>query len=223
MRARLLATTMIALGVSGCGKDAPDPALGPAPEPEAQAPSGPVLLCIGDSLTAGYGVLESEAWTQRLAEALEARGSEWTVRNAGVSGDTSAGVVRRLDWLLTEDVDVVFLAIGANDGLRGTPLSETKRNLEAIALAVKKAGKRLVLAGQKIPANYGPEYTEGFEALYRDLAEAQGVPLMPFLLEGVGGVAAMNLPDGIHPNAKGHAHIAERVLAFLDEEGIWGG
>lgn len=224
----LLVLAALTLAAAGCREEAPAVSPSPAkasattPEPTEPATEGPVILFVGDSLTAGYGVGEDEAWTWRVGQALKRRGSRWTVRNAGVSGDTSAGVVRRMDWLLADDVEVVFLSIGANDGLRGMPLAETKRNLDAIADQVAAKGKTLVVAGMKLPPNYGPEYTQGFEALFADLAKARGSKHLPFLLEGVGGHADKNLPDGIHPNPAGHEVIAKHVLAFLDRERILG-
>jgi acyl-CoA thioesterase-1 len=123
-------------------------------------------------------------------------------------------------WALTPDVKLVFVCIGANDGLRGTPLRETKANVDALLRELKKDGRAVVLAGIKIPPNYGKPYADGFAALFPELARAHRVPLLPFLLEGVAADPALNLPDGIHPNADGQKVIAKTVLAFLDKEGL---
>ena len=194
------------------------------PEPElaeaAESPAKPVFLFLGDSLTAGYGVAMDEAYPALLAERWDRDGLRYEVRNAGVSGSTSAGVLENLDWHLQDGVHTVFVAIGANDGLRGLDLDETERNIGRIVAGARERGARVVLAGMKIPPNYGPEYAARFEDMYRRLAKRHGVPLLPFLLDGVGGVAAMNVEDGIHPNAAGHRLIAKTVHEFLDREGL---
>jgi acyl-CoA thioesterase-1 len=219
-----LALSLFSLALSGCSKDVPAPPAASAAFTEAAAPGGPrtTWLFVGDSLTAGLGVGSDEVYTAHVARAMADRGLAWTVRNAGVSGDTTAGVLRRIDWLLTPDVHTAFLVIGGNDGLRGLPVEEAERNLDRIAEIAKAKGVRLVLGGMKIPTNYGAEYTRDFEALFPRVAARHSLPLMPFFLDGVGGVAEMNQPDGIHPNAKGHALLAERVMRFFDEEGLLG-
>lgn len=190
-----------------------EPAPSPAPAPEASA--RPVLLFLGDSLTAGYGVAGDEAYPALLQE----RHPELEIRNAGVSGSTSAGVLENLAWNLTPEVKFVFLAIGANDGLRGLDLKDTEANLEAIVAACAANGAAVALAGMKIPPNYGKEYASRFEAMYPSVARRGKIPLMPFLLDGVAGIPAENIEDGIHPNASGHRIIAGRVEAFLKEVG----
>jgi acyl-CoA thioesterase-1 len=139
------------------------------------------------------------------------------VLNAGVSGDTSAGGLRRLDWLLAQRPDVLLVELGGNDGLRGMPVSETRRNLEAIVKTARGADVAVLLLGMRLPPNLGPEYTRDFAALYPALADALDVPLVPFLLEGVAGRAELNLPDGIHPNREGQRLVAENVLPALRE------
>lgn len=182
--------------------------------------SGPVWYFVGDSLTAGFGVTPADAWVSRLGEALAERGQSVSVRNAGVSGDTSAGVVRRLDWILSDDIHTVFLAIGANDGLRGLPVDALRANLRQIIQRCRDRGARVILAGMQMPPNYGPDYTRAFAAVYGEVAQLEKTPLMPFLLADVGGVAELNQGDGIHPNAEGHQRMAENVLRFLDNEGL---
>jgi acyl-CoA thioesterase-1 len=174
------------------------------------------ILCLGDSLTEGYGVDPQRAWPALLEQRLRALGhADVRVVNAGISGATSASAVSRLRWQLKAQPDVLILALGANDGLRGLDLAQTRRNLgEAIALA-KQSGLRVLLAGMKLPPNYGPEYTRDFERLFPELAERERVALIPFLLDGVAADPGLNLPDGIHPNARGYERVVENVLERL--------
>lgn len=193
------------------------------PEPPAAAvaaSAGPVALFIGDSLTAGYGVEPEEAWPSLVSDAWSARGLNWRGRNAGVSGSTTAGALESARWALTPDVKLVFICIGGNDGLRGTPLVETNKNLDALLNEASKEGRAVVLAGMKIPPNYGADYANGFAALFPALARRHRAVFMPFLLEGVAADPRYNLPDGIHPNAEGHQRVAASVLAFLDSKGL---
>jgi len=180
------------------------------------ASAATTILCLGDSLTEGYGVDPAQAWPARLEERLRSLGHrDLRVVNAGISGATSASAVSRLRWQLRARPDVLILALGGNDGLRGLDLDQTRRNLgEAIALA-KQSGLRVLLAGMKIPPNYGPDYTRKFERLFPEIAEREGVALIPFLLEGVAAVPRLNLPDGIHPNAEGYERVTETVLERL--------
>jgi acyl-CoA thioesterase-1 len=185
--------------------------------PAAEPPRPLTVLCLGDSLTAGYGVEPDEAYPALLE--AQARAAGWPVRviNAGLSGETSAGGRRRLAWLLRQEVDVLIVALGANDGLRGVPVTETRANLTAIVTQARQArpGLRIVLAGMQMPPNLGAEYTAAFRALYPALATELHLPLIPFLLEGVGGVPAMNQDDGIHPNPAGHRAMADHVWQTL--------
>lgn len=191
-------------------------------EPEAppRPAAGHAALFVGDSLTAGYGVDADDAWPMLVDAEWEKRGLPWRARNAAVSGSTTAGALEAVSWALTPDVKLVFVCIGGNDGLRGTPLKETRKNLSGLLAALKKEGRTVVLAGMRIPPNYGKEYSEGFAALFPSLAKEHGVRFMPFLLDGVAAVPALNLPDGIHPNEEGHKKVAQAVLAFLDKEGL---
>lgn len=195
-------------------------ACSPDGEPPAPQARGPIALFVGDSLTAGYGVDPEEAWPSLIEEEWRRRGLDWRARNAAVSGSTTAGALEAVRWALTPEVRLVFVCIGANDGLRGTPLAETRRNIDALLSELKAQGRPVVLAGMRLPPNYGAEYARGFERLFADLAREHGVPLMPFLLEGVAAVPELNLPDGIHPNAAGHRRVAAAALAFLDREGL---
>ncbi len=204
-----------------CGGAPEEPAPGAAATPAAPAAALPAderpprLVFLGDSLTAGLGLEEESAFPSRVAEALAREGVGVEVVNAGVSGDTSAGGLARLDWILRQRPDVVFVALGANDGLRGIPPEATEENLRRLLERAREAGARVLLAGMKLPPNYGPDFGGRFEAIFPRLAGELGVPLVPFLLEGVGGRPELNLPDGIHPNAAGHRRIAETVLPLV--------
>lgn len=191
-----------------------------AEPPEAPASAGPVALFVGDSLTAGYGVEPEEAWPALVGDAWAKRGLPWRARNAGVSGATSAGALEAARWALTPDVKLVFVCIGGNDGLRGSPLSELKKNVDALLTELAADRRVVVLAGMKIPPNYGEAYASGFAALFPALAKKHGVLFMPFLLEGVAADPRYNQPDGIHPNVEGHRRTAAAVLAFLDANGL---
>ncbi len=174
-----------------------------------------VVVCFGDSLTAGFGVTPAEAYPALLAARLEAEGYRYRVVNAGVSGDTTAGGVRRLDWALRLGPEVVVLALGANDGLRGQDLRAVRANLDEIVARFQGAGARVLLAGMRLPPNYGRPYAEEFRRMFEAVARQRRVPLMPFLLDGVGGNPRLNQADGIHPNAEGHRLIAERLWPHL--------
>lgn len=173
------------------------------------------ILVLGDSLTAGYGLPAEEAFPQQLQAALQAAGREVTVINAGVSGDTSAGGLARLDWLLGEPPDVAIIELGANDALRGLPPESTHANLEQIILRLQQIDVRVLLAGMRAPRNLGSEYYNRFDALYPRLAEQHDIPLFPFFLDGVAGNPDLNLADGIHPNARGIALIVANILPYL--------
>jgi acyl-CoA thioesterase-1 len=185
--------------------------LGPAPARAAER----VVVALGDSLTAGFGVTAGEAYPARLAERLQREGYPHRVVNAGVSGDTSAGGLARIDWVLRARPEVVVVALGANDGLRGQPPEALERNLEAIVRRLQAAGARVLLAGMLVPPNYGADYGRRFAAVYPAVARRTGVPLMPFLLDGVAADPRLNQPDGIHPTAEGHRVVAERLWPHL--------
>ncbi|HEX3134796.1 MAG TPA: arylesterase [Planctomycetota bacterium] len=173
------------------------------------------IVCLGDSLTAGQGVDEDQAFPAVVQRLARADGLDWTVSNAGVSGDTSAGGVRRVAWLIKGKPDWVFVALGANDGLRGQPVTATRDNLSAIAEKFRAAGVQVAFAGMRLPTNYGEDYRTAFTALFPQIAEDKKIPLMPFLLDGVGGIPALNQADGIHPTVEGQEQIARNVYAFL--------
>ena len=175
------------------------------------APAVKRIVFLGDSLTAGYGLEEDQAYPALI----QARMPSWTVANAGVSGDTSAGALRRVPWVLKAKPDVVFIAIGANDGLRGQPVDQLEANLRRIIAQVRAAGATAVLAGMRMPVNYGEDYRTAFAAVYPRVAEETRTPLMPFILESVAMKPELNQTDGIHPNAAGQKLVAAAVLAFL--------
>ena len=177
------------------------------------------ILFLGDSLTEGYG-LNKEAAYPSLVEARIAAQLDKTVEviNGGVSGSTTSDGLARLKWYLKKNPDIVFIALGANDGLRGLDLKESQKNLEQIIRRAKEAGAKVVLAGMLIPPNYGPTYTKAFKEMYETLKTQHDLKMLPFLLEGVAGKKEYNQNDGIHPNAAGHEIIAEHVVEFLKEE-----
>lgn len=189
-----------------------------ATTPVATTPAAdrPTVVFLGDSLTAGFGLGASQAFPALVARSLEAAGRDVKVVNAGVSGDTTAGGLRRLDWLLRQTPDLVVVALGGNDGLRGVDLADTEANLRAIVEGALDAGAQVILAGMLIPPNYGPDYTEQFAGLYPALAEELGVALIPFLLDGVAGDPSLNQADGIHPTAEGQQRVAELVLPYVE-------
>lgn len=176
-----------------------------------------VILFFGDSLTAGYGIKLEEAFPALIQERLDSLGLNYTVINSGLSGETTSAGLNRLNWVLKQNVDVFVLELGANDGLRGVPLNETKENLQAIIDLVreKNADTKIILAGMQLPPNMGPEYTEEFRNIFPELAEENDIPLIPFLLQGVAGNPDLNLEDGIHPTARGHQIIRENVWEVL--------
>jgi acyl-CoA thioesterase-1 len=177
------------------------------------------IVFYGNSLTAGYGVSPSEAFPAIIQKKIDSLSLAYNVINAGVSGETSSGGKTRIDWILREPVDIFVLELGANDGLRGTPLSETKKNLQDIIDKVKAKypDSKLVFAGMEIPPNMGQAYTTEFRNIYTDLAAKNKMTLIPFLLEGVGGEPALNQADGIHPTAEGHLIVAENVWKQLEK------
>ena len=183
----------------------------------AVADDRPVILFLGTSLTAGYGLDPAEAFPALVQQKIDAAGLRYRVVNAGVSGETSAGALRRIDWLLRQPVAVLVVETGANDGLRGQDPDATRANIQAIFDAAKRREPkpRLVLAEMEALPNYGEDYARRFRAIYPQLARANGATLLPFLLEGVAGDARLNQGDGIHPTAEGEKRVAENVWKVL--------
>lgn len=181
--------------------------------------SGKKILFFGDSLTAGYGLDVADAFPAIIQGKMDSLGLDYQVVNAGLSGETTASGKNRMAWVLDDDVAVVILELGANDGLRGIPLEETRKNLQAMVDMVqeKLPNATIVLAGMQIPPNMGPEYTSGFRDIFPQLAEKEDLALIPFLLEGVAGIPELNQGDGIHPTQKGQQLVAENVWEVLEE------
>lgn len=175
------------------------------------------ILFYGDSLTAGYGLSPEEAFPALIDQKLKKQGKNWKVINGGLSGETSAGGLARIDWMLRQPVDIFILELGGNDGLRGLPLEQTKSNLQGIIdkVKAKNPNVKIIVAGMMVPPNMGPEYSEQFKSVYPDLAKKNKATLIPFLLEGVGGIEKLNLADGIHPNPEGHKMVAETIWRVL--------
>lgn len=174
------------------------------------------IVVLGDSLTAGYGLpSQDQAFPALLQRRLDAAGLPFEVVNMGVSGDTTAGGLRRLEWALDGDVRVLVVALGGNDGLRGLGPEQMRENLAAIIAGATRNGARVLLCGMEAPPNLGAEYTRQFRAVYADLARDPRVVFLPFLLDGVAGLPQMNQPDGIHPNAAGAQRVADLVWARL--------
>jgi acyl-CoA thioesterase I len=182
------------------------------------APAPRVVLFLGDSITAGYGLDPSQAFPALIQQKIDAQRWNFKVINAGQSGDTSAGGLGRMDWLLKNKIDVLVLELGANDGLRGLPVENSKKNLQAIIDRTKDKypEAKVIIAGMKVPPNMGGDYGRKFEAVFVDLAKNNNAPLIPFILEGVGGLPELNLADGIHPTAKGHEIVADNVWKVLE-------
>jgi acyl-CoA thioesterase I len=175
------------------------------------------IVVMGDSLTAGFGLDLKEAFPALLQEKIDREGWNYRVINAGISGDTSAGGVRRIGWLLRRKLDVLILELGANDGLRGIPVETTKKNLQAIITRTREKYPEalIILAGQKMPPNMGEDYGGKFENIFPEIARENETLLVPFLLEGVGGKPDLNLPDQVHPTAEGQKILAKNVWAIL--------
>ncbi len=177
------------------------------------------ILFFGDSLTAGYGTSTELAFPALVETSLRKKGKECKVINAGLSGETSAGGLTRIDWILRQPIDIFVLELGANDGLRGLPIEETKKNLQQIIDKVKAKNPevKIVIAGMMVPPNMGPEYSAQFQKVFPELAKKNNAALIPFLLKDVAGIEKLNLPDGIHPNAEGHKIVAGNVVEVIEK------
>ena len=182
---------------------------GPAPAADQ------IIVAFGDSLTAGLGVTPDDSYPAQLQGKLRAEGYSYRVVNAGVSGDTTAGGLRRVDWALKNKPDIVIVALGANDALRGQDLGSVRSNLDGIVARFQKAGVRVLLAGMEVPPNYGARYTADFRRVYIEVARKRGAALMPFLLDGVAGNPRLNQADGIHPTAEGYRLLVDHIWPHL--------
>jgi len=212
--------------ISGCsrGHEAPQqaaPAAKPAPAPaQSTDPNDtgrPKIVVLGDSLSAGLGLLEMQAYPALLQEKLNAEGYQWEVVNSGISGDTSAAGLQRTEWALSQgDVRILILELGANDGLRGLPVADIRANLDAIVTRSQQAGARILLVGMRIPPNYGPVYSESFRAQFPEVATRHRAAFVPFLLQTVALDEALIQPDGLHPNAAAQPKLLDTVWPHLE-------
>lgn len=216
----------ILLVCSACGQ--PDAARTSEPEERPSAPVAPAastnpananaprIVFLGDSLTAGYGLDKDESVPSLIQKRLQDAGYPYEVVNAGVSGDTSAGGLSRLDWSLAGDVKVLVVELGANDGLRGLPVKELKSNLTEIITRAQTKGIQVILTGMEAPPNFGSAYTSEFRDVYRQLSREHDVAFVPFYLEGVAGIPSLNIADGIHPNAEGSRIVEKTIWSALE-------
>ncbi|MBI2822679.1 MAG: arylesterase [Acidobacteria bacterium] len=213
----------VSLLLTACGPDRSRPAaerLG-APAGESSGPAGglsltPVIIAFGDSLTAGTGVRQEQNYPSQLQARLDHAGYSYRVVNAGISGETTTQGLSRLQSVIEQHPRLVILELGANDGLRGIPTALIRSNLATMIERLQAAGIQVVLAGMHIPPNYGPEYARQFHRIYPELARQYALPLIPFLLENVGGIADLNQDDGIHPTAEGYRVVTETVFKVIE-------
>ncbi|WP_426060118.1 arylesterase [Hymenobacter sp. B1770] len=222
---RLSFALLFAFALGACNSNSStDATTAQSKSPTAKGPglqqrstTGKSVLFFGNSLTAGYGVEPEEAFPALVGKKIDSLGLGYEVINAGLSGETTAGGRSRVGWVLRQPVDVFVLELGGNDGLRGLPLTDTRRNLQAIIDTVRRRSPntQIVLAGMQIPPNLGPSYAADFKAIYREIADKNELVLIPFLLEGVGGNRRLNQPDGIHPTPAGHRILARTVWTVL--------
>lgn len=175
-----------------------------------------IIIALGDSLTEGFGVSKEEAYPYLLEKEMLSKGHEVKVVNAGVSGSTSASAASRLKWYIRSQPDIIIIALGGNDGLRGLSVAHMKKNLSKAIELAQSEKIQILLSGMQIPINYGTEYTDSFREVFHELAELYKLPMIPFLLKDVGGIPSLNQPDGIHPNPEGHQIIAGTVLKHLE-------
>jgi acyl-CoA thioesterase I len=212
---------MFTLSVFAACKSGPPKEAANAPAADSSAPAKPVksvakIVAFGDSLTAGYGLNPDQSYPSLLQKRIAADGYDYEVVNAGISGDTSAGGVRRIDWSLDDgNVKIVILELGANDILRGQPIEEMKKNLGDIIEHAKARGAKVLLAGMEAPTNSGVDYRQWTHGAFTELAKEHNVTLIPFLLDHVAGIASLNQADGIHPNADGARIVADNVYQYL--------
>ena len=213
---RYVAVLGLVAGLLGCERPRDNPPKSSqTPTPSLEQPS---VVFLGTSLTAGLGIDPEQAYPALIQRKIDSAGLGYRVVNAGVSGETSAGALRRVDWLFQQPVSVLVVETGANDGLRGLPPDSLKANIQAIFDRAKRLRPppRLVLLGMRVPPNYGRTYSQQFQSLYPELARANNATLVPFLLQDVGGIVSLNQPDGVHPTAAGQRKMAETVWQVLE-------
>ena len=213
------ALSLLALSLVACQSDAPKNT--PTTTTAAPSPAASVtkknIVFFGNSLTAAYQLSPEQGFTAHIQRKIDSLSLSYICVNAGLSGETTADGVNRIDWVLEQPIDIFVLELGGNDALRGLPVTESKKNLQAMLAKVKAKypNCKLVVAGMLAPPNLGANYTNAFRDMYPALAKSNGATLIPFLLENVGGIPALNLPDGIHPNVEGQKIVAETVWAIL--------
>jgi acyl-CoA thioesterase I len=214
---RYVAALVLVAGLSSCEQPRPEPE-GSSPPPPPPTSDRPSVVFLGTSLTAGLGLEPEQAYPALIQRKIDSAGLDYRVVNAGVSGETSAGARRRVDWVFREPVSVLVVETGANDGLRGLPPDSLRDNIQAIFDRAKATSPapRLVLVEMRVPPNYGRVYSRRFQAIYPELARDNGARLVPFLLEGVAGVPRLNQSDGIHPTAEAQRLMAETVWRVLE-------
>lgn len=218
-----LVVLILALAMAGCARrQNPDTEPTPTPPPVAKEPTPavdrsdwPVIVALGDSLTAGYQLPAAESYPSQLQEGLDALGYRYRVVNAGISGDTTTGALARIESITRHNPAVVILILGGNDALRGQGVAQMQSNLAAMIERLQETGAQVVLGGMKAPPNLGADYIVPFEQVYAELAAEYGLVLIPFILEGVAAERDLNLADGIHPNREGYAIITETVMGAL--------
>jgi len=222
VRLRLVPILAAAAALLGCGERAPAPAESRArphvatPVAAEKSPDNrPIIAAFGDSLTAGYGLEPGQSYPDLLQRQLDAEGYRYHVVNLGVSGDTTTDGVERLPTVLALRPAIVIVEFGANDGLRGQPVTAMRQNLTTIIESIRKTGSSVMLAGMTLPRNYGPEYIKSFEQVYSGLAKQYGLQRLPFLLDGVGGHPDLTQPDGLHPTAQGTEIVEHTVMKYL--------
>jgi acyl-CoA thioesterase I len=216
---RYLSLSAVAVALLSCGQSNQSVTSKSASQTSAMpSATRPAVLFLGTSLTAGYGIDPQQAYPALIQQKIDSAGLDYRVINAGLSGETSAGALRRADWLFQQPISVLVLETGANDGLRGLPPDSLRANIQAILDRAQRLHPRprIVLVGMRVPPNYGRAYSQQFESVYPQLAKANGAVLVPFLLEGVGGVRALNQADGVHPTAEGQRKMAETVWRVLE-------
>jgi len=211
----LLVLSTVACSAPPAQEPARAPVVTSAPAP-APAASGPKVAFLGDSISAGLHLPSEQAFPAVVQRTLAARGKSFELLNAGLSGDTTAGGLRRVDWILKQKPALVVVELGANDGMRGQPVAEVEKNLRAIVERIRERGAAVLLLGMRIPPSYGQSYVAAFDAIYPRVAKEVGVPLVPFFMEGVAADPKLNLPDGIHPTKEGHERLAENLAGPLE-------
>ncbi len=216
----LFSTIVLTLVLAGCAQKSAEPeAKADIPKPAPPAPPAdtrPVILCFGDSITAGFGIESGKTYPDVMQKLLDAKGYKYRVDNSGISGDTTEAAMDRLGAALRLNPTIAILELGGNDGLRGVPLENTRDNLMQITSRLQAKGTKVLLLGITLPRNYGPEYIGKFEGTYKMIATEKKLPFMPFVLQGVYGQPGMMQPDGIHPTAAGAAKMAENVMKYLE-------